>query len=345
MSDASSASMPDKRPNKPAGLAAGLRQDLPVLGFEEWDFRWIATQEEWNLVEAYELGREVMRLANLILAYDQTDRTKPRPAWIEFVTCGGLADLMKHLDRPGVPSYSLAKVLEVVMSSKPSLHERAALPPPAFALKRWAIEEAKKPTPQPALAIQEQVPVEWSPDSEEDSPPNDSFAYLGWGDFKPTSPSHKFILHVPMFQQLSRQEAVGQFQAWVSGSDLFSGVGRSKTPALLRLAFFRFNQGRKDLNVCNSYSLMLEGKVDIKALPEAERAGFSLQQYKDGFMAEYTGRSAFWSKSISSIRDELSVHAQTLANLATSSRRTTSGPGASLKVKADKLPVSKRRRH
>jgi len=344
MSDASSASMPDKRPKKPAGLAAGLRHDLPVLGFEEWDFRWIATQGEWNLVEAYELGREVMRLANLILVYDQTDRTKPHPAWIEFVTCGGLADLMKHLDRPGVPSYSLAKVLEVVMSSKPSLHEGTALPPPAFALKQWVIEEVKKPAPQPALAIQKQVPVEWSPDSEEDSPPNDSFTYLGWGDFKTTAPSLKFILHVPMFQQLSRQEAVEQFQAWVSGSDLFSGVGRSRTPALLRLAFFRFNQGRKDLNVCNSYSLMLEGKVDITALPEAERAGFSLQQYKDGFMAEYTGRAAFWSKSISSIRDELSVHAQTLAKLASSSRRTTAGASSSLKVKVDKLPVLKRRR-
>jgi hypothetical protein len=317
MSDASSASMPDKRPKKvqvkrvkksrakrSEGVAATLGKNMPLLGCEEWDFRWISSKSEWDVVTDYELGRELIRQVNFNLQRDHpvvpgsVSGSELHPAWLWFVSAGRLNELMDAADKPGVPESDLARLLTVVTSSCPELARMSSLPLPALKRRKWIRSLAKKKQRKQGLCFQAQVKGPWSPDSEDDSPPRDENDLLVWDGIKVPYPCHKFILHVPVFRPLTRQQAQAEFAKWVAQSGLFVGSGRSQAPQLLQLAFYRFNQGRVGLNQSGEFAVQFEPRNAFKGCVNAESADFGGSLYRPIIRRTYGGVGVLWSKSL-----------------------------------------------
>jgi len=287
-----------------SGLAADLSEDLPSLGPEEWDFRWISGEKQLRIITDYEMGREVMRLAWHRLL-KSIGLAQARLAWSSLVVGGRLERLMKCASIPGSSSYGLAKRLEVVMSAGHQLTEEAPIPPPAFASRGFIAKWSSMPESKPQLLFQAQVEPVWRPDFEEDCPPDDEFAMLGWGDFQVPFPSHKVILHVPMFKQLTRKQAQDQFRKWVAESDLFIGPGKKVTPMLVRLAFFRFNQGRNGLGVPGQFAQQFEPRNAKKGTVNQESAPFGLKLFGPVINARYGGVQVLWSKSLKMVSESV----------------------------------------
>jgi hypothetical protein len=287
-----------------SGLAADLSKDLPTLGPEEWDFRWIHGEEQLRIITDYEMGREVMRLAwHRLLKSIGLDHAKL--AWSSLVVGGRLERLMKCASIPGSSSYGLAKRLEVVMSAGHRLTEDAPVPPPAFASRGFIAKWSSMPEVKPQLHFQAQVEQEWRSDSEEDCRPDDDLAMRGWGDFQVPLPSHQVILHVPMFKQLTRKQAQDQFRKWVAESDLFIGPGKKVTPMLMRLAFFRFNQGRIGLGVPGQFAQQFEPRNAKKGAVNQESAPFGLKLFGPVINARYGGVQVLWSKSLKMVSESV----------------------------------------
>jgi hypothetical protein len=295
-----------------SSLAADLSGSLPALGPEEWDFRWIRGEKQLRIITDYEMGREVMRLAWHALL-NSLDPAQAKLAWASLVGGGRLKRLLECASTPGSSNYGLAKSLEVVMSAGHRLTEDAPIPPPAFAdrafIAKWSsVSEAKR-----KLLFQAQVEQEWRPDSEEACPPDDKFAMLGWGDFQVPFPSHQVILHVPMFKQLTRKQAQDQFRKWVAESDLFIGPGKKVTPMLMRLAFFRFNQGRIGLGVPGQFAQQFEPRNAKKGAVNQESAPFGLKLFGPVINARYGGVQVLWSKSLKMVSESVDPLASHLA--------------------------------
>ena len=331
-SAASSASMPDKRPKKvqikrvkkprakrSEGVAATLGKTMPLLGCEEWDFRWISSKSEWDVVTDYELGRELIRQVNFKLhrdhpvVPDSVPGAERHPAWLWFVSAGRLNELMDAADKPGVPESNLARLLRVVTSSCPDLARLCALPLTAFKCRKWIRAQAKKRQPKQGLCFQAQVMGSWSPDTEDDSPPRDEHDLLVWDGIKVPYPCHKFILHVPMFRPLTRQQAQAEFAKWVAQSGLFAGPGRSQAPQLLQLAFYRFNQGRVGLNQSGEFAVQFEPRNALKGCVNEESADFGDSLYRPIIRRTYGGVGVLWSKSLKVTSERLQPFIKELA--------------------------------
>ena len=332
MSDASSASMPDKRPKKARakrvktprpkrseGIAAILGQSMPLLGCEEWDFRWVSSKSEWDVVTEYELGRELIRQVNFKLQRDHpvvpgsVSGAELHPAWLWFVSAGKLSALMYAADKPGMPESNLARLLTVVTSSCPDLARLCSLPLPAFKCRKWIRSQAKKKQPKQGLYFQAQVMGSWSPDTEDDSPPRDENDLLVWGEVDVPYPCHRFILHVPMFRRLTRQQAQAEFTKWVAQSGLFAGPGRSQAPQLLQLAFYRFNQGRVGLGKSGEFAVQFEPRNALKGCVNAESAEFGEAIYRPVIRRTYGGVGVLWSKSLKATSERLEPFVDRLA--------------------------------
>ena len=298
---------------RPEGLAEVLSKRLPTLGAQEWDFRWIANKQQLAAVTDYEMGREVMRLAQDSLLFRLEDPAKAKLAWMNLITGGRLARLMSCASIPGSRNYDLAKTLEAVMSAGHQFTEEALTPPPAFTSRRWIAPWLKRPRPKYRLMFQPQVEEEWRPDSEGDSPPDDRYSQLGWGSFSVPFPSHKFMLHVPMFHELTRKEAQDQFRKWVKESELFRGAGRDKTPALVALVFFRFNHGRPGLGIPGLFAQEFEVRNAVKGSVNPEVAKFGGELFSPYIKRTYTGVEVLWSRSLKSVAGQLGSLALGLA--------------------------------
>lgn len=298
----------------PDGLAEVLTQRFPMLGPQEWDFRWIATKQQLAAVTEYERGREIMRLAQDSLLFSLEDPAKAKLAWVKLVTGDRLVRLMSCASIPGSSCYDLAKGLEAVMSAGHRFSKEALMPPPAFTSRSWIAPWLKRPKPKFRLMFQPQVEEEWRPDSEGDTPLDDRFGQLGWGSFPVPFPSHKFILHVPMFHELTRKEAQDQFRKWVQDSELFHGPGRGKTPALVALAFFRFNQGRTGLGVSGQFAQEFEPRNVAKGSVNTEVARFGADLFRPYINRTYAGVEVLWSRSLKLIADQLGPLASRLAH-------------------------------
>ena len=324
MSDASSASMPDKRPKKARakrdktprvkrseGVAAILGKVMPLLGYEEWDFRWISSKSEWDVVTEYELGRELIRQLDFKLHRDHpvapgsVPGAELHPAWLWFVSEGHLNVLMDAADKPGMPESNLARLLTVVASSCPDLARMSSLPLPALKCRKWIRSQAKKKQRKQGLCFQAQVKGPWSPDTEDDSPPRDENDLLVWGAIEVPYPCHQIIIHVPMMQRLTRRQAQAEFAKWVAKSDLFVGPGRSQAPALLQLAFYRFNQGRPELNQSGEFAVQFEPRNAQKGSVNAESADFGDSLYRPVIRRTYGGVGVLWSKSLKATNERL----------------------------------------
>lgn len=326
MSDASSASMPDKRPKKARakrdktprvkrseGVAAILGKVMPLLGYEEWDFRWISSKSEWDVVTKYELGRELIRQVDFKLyrAYP----VKPdnlHPAWLWFVSEGNLNVLMDAAAKPGVPESNLARLLTVVTSSCPDLARMSSLPLPALKCRKWIRLQAKKNQLKQGLYFQAQVKGPWSPETEDDGPPRDENDLLVWGEIEVPYPCHQFIMHVPMFRRLTRKQAQAEFTKWVAKSGLFAGPGRSQAPQLLQLAFYRFNQGRAGLNQSGEFAVQFEPRNAAKGSVNAESSPFGEKLYRPTVHRTYGGVGVLWSKSLKTTSERLQPYVDRL---------------------------------
>jgi hypothetical protein len=317
MSDASSASMPDKRRKtpvkRPKGLAAKLGETMPLLGPMEWDFRWVTSQSQWSVATGYEIGREVIRQANYILKQDHSVASVLHPAWRWFVVGGGLEKLMYSVGSPGMPESSLARVLEPLVSSFPDFGKLETLPPSSFGRKPWIRSQAKKKQPKQALLFQSQVVGEWLPDTEDDGAPRDLSELLVWGPLDISYPCHKVVMHVPMLQLMTRKEAQHAFANWVAGSGLFIGPGRSPMPKLLQLAFFRFNQGREGLNQSGAFRVQFEPR-NAKEVNK-ESSPFGVGQYHPIVASRYGNPNVLWSKSIKDVMNLVRPYAEQLAHM------------------------------
>ena len=157
----------------------------------------------------------------------------------------------------------------------------------------------------------------WSPDCEDDSPPSDLFDLLVWEDMSIPYPCHQIIIHVPMLQRLTRREAQAEFAKWVAKSDLFIGQGRSQTPALLQLAFYRFNQGRPGLNKSGDFAVQFEPRNARKGAVNAESADFGDTLYRPivtrSYGSKIGGPNVLWSKSLKVTSDRLQPFFDSLA--------------------------------
>ena len=305
-----SSSKPGGKPKarRSDGLAANLGKGMPKLECAEWDYRWISSQSEWAVVTGYELGREVIRQANYKLRRDHSvapgsdASAKLHPAWQWFVSEGRLKGLMEAADKPGMQDSNLARLLSVVVASCPDHVSMSSLPLPAYECRKWIRSQAKEKQPREVLRFQSRVEGPWSPDSENDSPPADLFDLLVWEDMKIPYPCRQVIIHVPMLQRLTRRQAQAEFAKWVAKSDLFVGPGRSQTPALLQLAFYRFNQGRLGLNQSGEFAVQFEPRNARKGSVNAESADFGDMLYRPIVTGSYGGKTGgpnvLWSKSL-----------------------------------------------
>jgi hypothetical protein len=292
---------------------------MPKLECAEWDYRWISSQSEWNVATGYEVGREVIRQASYILhrdhplAPDSGASADLHPAWAWFVSAGKLKELMWAADRPGRDDSNLARALSMLVSSCPEGSSMSTLPPSALKCRGWIRARSKNRQPKQDLLFQSQVEGEWQPQCEDDSPPSDLFDLLVWGDVNIPYPCHQVILHVPMLQQLTRRQAQAEFAKWVAKSDLFIGPGRSKTPTLLQLAFYRFNQGRAGLNQSGEFAVQFEPRNAAEGCVNAESSAFGDALYRPIVRRTYGGANALWSKSLKVISVKLRPLAERLA--------------------------------
>jgi hypothetical protein len=188
-----------------------------------------------------------------------------------------------------------------------------SLPSSALKRRKWISSQAKKKRRKQGLCFQPQVKGPWSPDSEDDSPPRDENDLLVWGEFEVQYPCHRFIMHVPMFRRLTRQQAQAEFAKWVAQSGLFAGPGRSQVPQLLQLAFFRFNQGRPGLNQSGEFAVQFEPRNVAKGLVNAESADFGYGIYRPIIRRTYGGVGVLWSKSLKAISERLEPFVDRLA--------------------------------
>ena len=320
-----SSSKPGGKPKarRSDGLAAILGKGMPKLECAEWDYRWISSQSEWAVVTGYELGREVIRQANYKLRRDHSvapgsdASAELHPAWQWFVSEGRLKGLMEAADKPGMQDSNLARLLSVVVSSRPDPANMSSLPLPAYSCRKWIRSQAKKEQPKEGLRFQSRVMGPWSPDCEDDSPPSDLFDLLVWEDMSIPYPCHQIIIHVPMLQRLTRREAQAEFAKWVAKSDLFIGPGRSQTPALLQLAFYRFNQGRPGLNKTGDFAVQFEPRNARKGAVNAESADFGDTLYRPivtrSYGSKIGGPNVLWSKSLKVTSDRLQPFIDSLA--------------------------------
>lgn len=320
-----SSSKPGGKPKarRSDGLAANLGKGMPKLECAEWDYRWISSQSEWAVVTGYELGREVIRQANYKLHRDHpvgsgsTPMVELHPAWQWFVSEGRLKGLMEAADKPGIQHSNLARLLSVVVSSRPDPANMSSLPLPAYSCRKWIRSQAKKAQSKEGLRFQSRVMGPWSPDCEDDSPPSDLFDLLVWEDMIIPYPCHQIIIHVPMLQRLTRRQAQAEFAKWVAKSDLFIGPGRSQTPALLQLAFYRFNQGRPGLNKSGDFAVQFEARNARKGAVNAESADFGDRLYRPivtrGYGSKIGGPNVLWSKSLKVTSDRLQPFIDSLA--------------------------------
>ncbi len=301
------------------GVAAGLGRDLPKLTCEEWDFRWISNQSEWAVVTDYELGREVIRLTNYILHLN--DPAAPcsaasaelHPAWSWFVSAGKLKELMKAAGRPGMDESNLARALSLVVSSCADGSNMSSLPVSALKCRDWIRVRSKIKQPKQELLFQPQVEGEWQPDCEEDIPPSDRFDLLTWGDMDIPYPCHQVIIHIPMLQPLTRRQAQAEFAKWVAKSGHFVGPGRAQVPALLQLAFYRFNQGRVGLNQSGEFAVQFEARNARKGSVNAESAEFGDALYRPMVRRTYGGANVLWSRSLKATSARLAPLVERLA--------------------------------
>ena len=320
-----SSSKPGGKPKarRSDGLAAILGKGMPKLECAEWDYRWISSQSEWAVVTGYELGREVIRQANYKLHRDHpvgsgsTPGVELHPAWQWFVSEGRLKGLMEAADKPGIQDSNLARLLSVVVSSRPDPANMSSLPLPAYSCRKWIRSQAKKAQPKEGLRFQSRVMGPWSPDCEDDSPPSDLFDLLVWEDMIIPYPCHQIIIHVPMLQRLTRRQAQAEFAKWVAKSDLFIGPGRSQTPALLQLAFYRFNQGRPGLNKTGDFAVQFEPRNARKGAVNAESADFGDTLYRPivtrSYGSKIGGPNVLWSKSLKVTSDRIQPFIDSLA--------------------------------
>jgi hypothetical protein len=310
-------------------LAADLSKDLPALGPEEWDFRWIRGEKQLRIITDYEVGREVLRLAwhKLLKSLNPAEA---KLAWASLVEAGRLKRLLEYASIPGSSNYVLAKRLEVVMSAGHRFTEDAPIPPPVFANKGFVSKRLRMSKARPKLLFQAQVEQEWTPDSEGDCPPDDEFAMRGWGEFHVPTPCHQVILHIPMFKQLTRKQAQAQFRKWVAESDLFIGPGKKVTPMLMRLAFFRFNQGRIGLGVPGRFAQQFEPRNAKTGAVNRATAPFGLNLFGPVINARYGGVQVLWSKSLKMVSESVHPLASRLAHEAELALREAQSPRAQL---------------
>lgn len=301
------------------GVAAILGKDMPKLECAEWDYRWISSQSEWAVVTGYELGREVIRQANYILHWDypvapgSSAGAELHPAWAWFVSAGKLKELMEAAGRPGMDESNLARALSLVVSSCPDGSSLISLPPSALKCRDWIRARSKIKQPKQGLRFQPQVEGEWQPDCEEDIPPSDRFDLLVWGDMDIPYPCHQVIIHIPMLQPLTRRQAQAEFAKWVAKSGYFVGPGRSQVPALLQLAFYRFNQGRAGLNQAGEFAVQFEPRNAKKGSVNAESADFGDELYRPMVRRTYGGANVLWSRSLKATSERLTPLADRLA--------------------------------
>lgn len=118
-------------------------------------------------------------------------------------------------------------------------------------------------------------------------------------------------MHVPMFAVLNHEEALEHFKSWIASSNpgMFSGSGRDDESALIGLAFFRFNQGRKGPKVWSQFKDALQAS---KVPTGQESSPFGLALYVS-VLGRYKALSVKWSQSIHSVVDALSPLALSLA--------------------------------
>jgi hypothetical protein len=297
-----------------AGLAGHLSEFLTELGPQEWDFRWVTSKEQEVVVTAYERGREIMRLAQDSLRHSLKDANAANVVWMRFVTEGGLVQVMESLKVPGASNYELAKALEELMSVRHQFRVGAPIPPPAYEIRQTLIAALRPKATKPELMFQSQVEVPWFPEDEADSPPSDRFGLLGWGDFTVPWPSHRVIIHIPMFRQITRQEAQVQFRKWVAASGMFQGPGRGKEMALLELAFFRFNQGRRGLGVPGRFAQQFEERNARKGAVNKEAAAYGRSLFNPVVSSNYGSIGVIWSKAIKDVAAQIGPLALSLAH-------------------------------
>ncbi len=318
-SDSSARPSGKPKAKRSEGLAASLGRNLPKLACEEWDFRWISNQSEWAVVTAYELGREVIRQANYILHRDHP--VVPRsgagdelhPAWISYVSAGKLKELMKAAGRPGMDESNLARALSMVVSSCPDGSNMSSMPASALKCRDWIRVRSKIKQPKQELRFQPQVEGEWQPDCEEDSPPSDRFDLLTWGDMDIPYPCHQVIIHIPMLQPLTRRQAQAEFAKWVAKSGHFVGPGRSQVPALLQLAFYRFNQGRPGLGQAGEFAVQFLPDNARKGLVNAESSDYGAALFHPMANCAYGGANVLWSRSLKATSERLTPLVDRLA--------------------------------
>jgi len=322
-SDSSARLRRKSKAKRSEGVAAILGSNMPKLECAEWDYRWISSQSEWNVATGYELGRELIRQANYKLHRDHpvgsgsTLGVELHPAWHWFVSEGRLKGLMEAAAKPGMQDSNLARLLSVVISSRPDPENMSSLPFPAYSCRKWIRAQANKAQPKEGLRFQSRVEGPWSPECEDDSPPADLFDLLVWEDMIIPYPCHQIIIHVPMLQRLTRRQAQAEFAKWVAKSDLFIGPGRSQTPALLQLAFYRFNQGRPGLGQSGEFAVQFEPRNARKGSVNAESAAFGDALYRPILTRNYGGKiggpNVLWSKSLKVTSDLLQPFIDSLA--------------------------------
>ena len=340
-SDSSAKPAGKSKAQRSDGVATILGKDMPKLVCAEWDYRWISSQPEWNVATGYELGRELIRQANYKLhrghtvGPDSTLGVELHPAWQWFVSEGRLKGLMEAADKPGMQDSNLARLLSVVVASCPDHVSMSSLPLPAYECRKWIRSQAKEMQLREVLRFQSRVEGPWNPDSENDSPPADLFDLLVWEDMNIPYPCHQVIMHVPMLQRLTRRQAQAEFAKWVAKSNLFVGPGRSQTPALLQLAFYRFNQGRAGLNQSGEFAVQFEPRNAAKGSVNAESFPFGETLYRPIVRRTYGGVGVLWSKSLKATSERLKPFVDRLALMVSShyqSRSKTPWTGVFRKI-------------
>jgi hypothetical protein len=118
-----------------------------------------------------------------------------------------------------------------------------------------------------------------------------------------------------MLRQITRKEAQEAFAAWAAKSKLFTGPGRSPTPKLLQLAFFRFNQGRSGLNQVGDFSIQFEARNAKAVAVNKKSSSFGAGIYGPIINSHYSDPRVIWSKSLKEVMDLVRPLAEELAHI------------------------------
>jgi hypothetical protein len=317
MSAASSASTPDNAPKRPreggGTLASRITQRYAKLPPDEWDFRWIATKEESGVVASYELGREVLRLANYEL--NRLDGKEAlaelNPSLQQFACKGCFAELDTSRGYPDQPGVSLGIMLRPVASYWALVKWAPVMPPPAVSIRTWVKKRAKGAKATPEMIIQSQEELPWVPDEEDDIPPSHASALLGWHDLDPGAPCWEFRIHLPIFEQMTHAEAQRQFAKWVrSQPGLFVGSGREPVPVIVKLAFFRYTQGRPGLKLFGQMQQYFTSKSS-KPMPN----GYGRTIFRHVETGAHAGARVQWSRALKELDAKFAPYVATLVSM------------------------------